>query len=338
MNTEGKKILISGGAGFVGSQLGYHLSKQNHEIILLDNMSYGHLDNLIIDGRTFGSLIVKDIRESGLSSIMKGVDTVFHFAGIAPLPVCQTNPELAWEVNSAAVANILEAARLADVRRVIFSSTSAVYENSHAESYSESIEVAPDLCYAMTKHSAEKICNSYARNYGMDIIVARFFNLFGPHQDFKRLSPPFTSYIARELSLNRSPTLFNKSDAKRDYVFIYDVIDLLCRMMRSSKTYSAEIFNIGSGKSYSVPEIYEKMLKISGKNIEATYGDPQGYWDAYPGLFASTHPLNRERIVKEVFKSALADITKSSLEFDWKPEVGIDEGLKAVYEYAKQHS
>nr|MDP9412590.1 NAD-dependent epimerase/dehydratase family protein [Pseudomonadota bacterium] len=124
------KILITGGAGFVGSQLGKHLHGMGHEIVLLDNMSFGHLDNLLLDGAPFGQFVCKDIRDPDLAAQMQGVDTVFHLAGIAALPVCQQDPRAAYDVNVAGVGNVLEAARRAGVRRVIFSSTSAVYEKT----------------------------------------------------------------------------------------------------------------------------------------------------------------------------------------------------------------
>jgi len=335
---NGPKILITGGAGFIGSQLGHHLAGEGHEVVLLDNMSFGHLDNLVIEGRTFGTLLVRDVRDQNLSLLMQGVDTVFHFAGIAPLPVCQAEPHLAFEVNTAAAGNVLEAARRAGVRRVVFSSTSAVYENTDTEKHAESDPVKPDLTYAMTKWAAEQICRSYADNYGCDIIIARFFNVYGSHQDCQRQSPPFTSYIARELAAGRAPRLFNRSAIRRDYVYVTDVIDLLCRMMTSKKPYAAEIYNIGSGESYSVPELYEKMRAISGKQIDAHYADPHAYWDSYTDLFAGSHPMRRERIAREVHKSALADTRKSAREFSWTTRVSIDEGLRAVYDYAVRHT
>ena len=105
------KVLITGGAGFVGSQLGQFLHRRGDEVVLLDNMSYGHLDNLLMDGRPFGRFICEDVRDADLVTHFRGVDVVVHLAGIAPLPACQENPGEAYSVNTAAVATVLEAAR-----------------------------------------------------------------------------------------------------------------------------------------------------------------------------------------------------------------------------------
>lgn len=333
---RGEKILITGGAGFVGSQLGQELHRRGVEVTLLDDMSFGHLDNLIFAGETFGEFVVRDIRDPDFENVLEGVDTIFHFAGIAPLPVCQAQPMRAFDVNTGGTANVLECARRAGVRRVIFSSTSAVYECNDTLPHSVDDEVRPNLVYATTKVCAEKVCKGFADNYGMDIIVCRFFNVYGPHQDMKRKSPPFTSYVARELAAGRVPTLFNDSDARRDYVHSSDVTELLVRMWQSERAYGAEIFNVGSGDGYSVPFLYDEFKRISGRDIEPVFADPEGYWDAYPDLFLG-RPLSRGRIRKEVYKDSIADIEKTKAEFDWVPRIGIEEGLRSVYEYVAAH-
>ncbi len=338
-----KKILITGGAGFVGSQLGYKLHQKGHEVILLDDMSFGNVDNLLIDGNSFGKLVVADItspidhsnlRNSTLAQHFDKVDVVFHLAGVAALPVCQTNPQRALSVNIAGVANILEICRLKNIEKFIFSSTSAVYENNPDEILHENLVVNPDLLYSSSKYMAEQVCRNYSKNYGMNIVIARFFNLYGPHQDFKRASPPFTSYVAREIVNNRSPVIFNKTQAKRDYVYIDDCLDLLIKMMSSEKKYKSDIFNIGTGTGHSTPEILESMITISGKSIKPIFNEAIGYWDSYPELFLGDYTLSKERIEKEVYKNAIADIKKTQSEFDWSPKVSIKEGLKNVLNYA----
>lgn len=184
-NTPAKKVLITGGAGFIGSQLGYALLKQGYEVTLLDNMMFGHLDNLVIEGKLFGNFVCKDIRDDDLAKYFQGVDTVFHLAGVAALPVCQSKPQFAYDVNVSGTGNVLEYARQAGVRRVVFSSTSAVYELTKNDIQAEDEQPTPNLVYSMTKHAAEELCKSYSQNYGVDIIVTRFFNVYGPHQDFK---------------------------------------------------------------------------------------------------------------------------------------------------------
>lgn len=331
------KAVITGGAGFVGSQLGYSLATAGVAVTLLDNMSFGYLDNLVMNGRPIGPLVVRDVRDGDLCSVMEDADIVFHLAGISALPVCQSQPYLAWAVNAAGTANVLEAARVSRVKKVIFSSTSAVYERSGQGTHSELINVAPDLVYGSTKLAAEGICSSFSRNYGMDISVCRFFNVYGPHQDLFRASPPFTSYVARELAAGRTPTLYNRSSARRDYIHVEDVIRILTAMAHSPKSYQAEVFNVGSGEGYTVAELYEMLRRISGKDLQPHYQVPTSFWDRYENLFAGPNPLNRARIQEEVYKDSVADITKVTKEFGWRPLVGIEEGLGSVYAYAVQH-
>ena len=330
------KILITGGAGFIGSQLGKHLHGQGHEIVLLDNMRFGHLDNLMLDGAPFGRFLCKDIRDADLAASFDGVDIVYHLAGIAALPVCQQDPREAYDVNVAGVGNVLEAARRMRVRRVVFSSTSAVYEKTKGERFSESDPIRPDLIYACTKAAAEQVCDAFAINYGMDIAVARFFNVYGPHQDVTRTSPPFTSYVARELVMDRAPTLFNNSGAQRDYVHSDDVVDLLVRMGMDEGEFRAERFNVCSGRGHSVPELYALFGEVSGKNIPANYNDPRSYWDKYPDLFERGLPLSRERITEEVFKNAIGDPDKVRERFGWTAASDIREGIASVYEDARR--
>lgn len=325
------RVLITGGAGFVGSQLGQHLHSRGDEVVLLDDMSYGHLDNLLFDGRPFGRFICEDVRTADLAAHFVGIDVVVHLAGIAPLPVCQENPAEAYSVNTAAVAGVLEAARRANVARVIFSSTSAVYENSKSPLFTEAEPVFPDLTYASTKAAAELVCENYARLYGMDIVICRFFNVYGPHQDVLRTSPPFTSYVARELVLNRTPRLFNRSDAQRDYVYVDDVVDLLVRMMEAGGRFVAERFNVASGTGHSVPELYAIFRDVSGRDIAPDYADPELYWNAYPRLFDGSYPLSRERIVNEVVKQAIGDPAKTLECFGWAARTDIRDGIAAVY-------
>jgi UDP-glucose 4-epimerase len=327
-----KKILITGGAGFIGSQLGHSLVQRGFEVTLLDNGSSAHLDNLIIGGKTFGHMVWKDIRDPDLAPYFEGVDAVLHIAGIAPLPLNQTQPRYAIDVNVAGTANVLEYSRLAGVRRVILASTSAIYENSTTPLHREDEIVAPDLIYSQTKVAAEALCRAYAVNHGLDVICARFFNVFGPHQDFKRKAPPFTSYVARELVLDRAPTLYNRTDARRDYIHVNDVIRLFNLMLASDRSFAGEAFNVCTGTGHSVPELYDLFLKVSGKSIQPVFKDPDGFWSAFPILFEGPKPMKKERIRREVFKHSVGDPSAAERVFGFRAEVTIEDGIRSVYE------
>lgn len=325
------RIVITGGAGFIGSQLGKSLHLQGHDVVLLDNMSYGHLDNLLLDGAPFGTFLCKDIRDPALFDMIQGAEVVIHLAGIAPLPVCQANPGVAYDVNVGGLGNVLEASRRAGVRRVIFSSTSAVYEKTKLPVLTEDAPINPDLVYAMTKAAGEKLCEGFASSYGMDIIICRFFNVFGPHQDVKRLSPPFTSYVARELVLGRRPMLYNDTDARRDYVHSDDVVKLLTKMTFADGRFDAERFNICSGVGSSVPELYKIFTAVSGLDIEPVFNDPATFWDRYPELVTGPNRLPKSRIIEEVHKDAIGSPAKAERAFGFRPSTDISAGIASVY-------
>jgi nucleoside-diphosphate-sugar epimerase len=215
---------------------------------------------------------------------------------------------------------------------VIFSSTSAVYERTKSDPLREDATIVPDLVYACTKHSAEALCRGYALNYGLDVVICRFFNVFGPHQDVLRASPPLTSYVARELAHDRSPVLFNqRNDVRRDYVHVSDVVELLLRMMRDDGHHAADLFNVCSGVGHSVPELYRAFQAVSGKAIEATYRDPAEFWDRYPALFTGAFPLSRARVIEEVYKSAVGSNARARETFGWEPALDLAAAVGSVY-------
>jgi len=327
------RILITGGAGFIGSQLGYAYVAEGHDVILLDNMSYGYLDNLMIEGQTFGQFVGLDVRSPALAKQMDGVDFVYHFAGLSALPVCQAEPAYAIDVNVGGTANVLECARLAGVQRVIFASTSAIYENNTQFPCSESDPVAPTLTYSVSKLQAEKLCSAYWQLYDLPVVTLRYFNVYGPHQDFRRTSPPLMSYILRELLNGRPPVLHSDGTQERDCVYVEDVNRLNALCMTHPKA-PGEVINVGSGVATSVRDIYRLLAESCATELEPVYQPAHGFWNAFPMLFEGQYPLRQEVVEQEVVKYTLADTTRAQELLGWSPSVGIDEGLKRTAQYA----
>jgi UDP-glucose 4-epimerase len=327
------KILITGGAGFIGSQLGYQLKQEGNEVILVDNLSYGRLDNLIIDGETFGTFHCVDIRSKDIYTLMKDVDYVFHFAGIAPLPDCQSNPCEAIDVNVAGTANVLDAARYNGVKKVIFSSTSAIYENNKTFPSKETDEVNPTLIYSNSKLQSEMLCKSFVNNYGLDVVILRFFNVYGPHQDLKRKHPPLIGYVIRELFYGRTPILHSDGKQERDYVYMQDVIDL-CKIVMRKEDISGEIFNVATSKAYSVRDLYKIIADYMKSDVQPEYNDAKDFWEKYPSLYEGKLILKSEILEKEVNKFALGTNDKSKDLLGWEPKVSINQGLINSINYA----
>lgn len=161
-----------------------------------------------------------------MDKVLNGADCVFHFAAIAPLPDNQRNPQKSVQNNIESTANVLELSRKAGVKHFILASTAAVYENNYNDFLTEDLQVCPDLIYAVSKVCAEEITKSYNKCFSLPTTILRFFNVYGPHQDFQRLHPPLMAYIARELFLGRQPQLHSNFCDVVFYLFVYFLFNL----------------------------------------------------------------------------------------------------------------
>ncbi len=332
-------ILITGAAGFIGSQVAYKLWREKHNLILLDNFSYGKEDNLIFHDKNFNSGIIKgDIRDRDLiEKIIRenNIEIILHIAGIAPLPDCQSNPTEAIDVNVNGTVNILELARMCGVKKIIFASTNAMYENDTNFPTVENGFVLPTLIYPNTKYCAERFCQSYADTYDMSITALRFANVYGPHIDFLRKQPPFVGYMIKELLLDKVPTFYSDGKQSRDYIYVDDLIDLMILCM-NNHTEGFEVINVCSNKSYSVNEIFEITKKITNKNIQANFLSSDKFWEKYPKLYSGKYPIKEEVLLHEVNKKTLSDNSLAKQKYNWEPKIELEEGLRRSVEHVEK--
>ena len=330
------KILITGAAGFIGSQLAYKFIKEGHKLILVDNMSYGHEDNLKFDDVDLNEVLFKyDIRDREKMEEIFNIfddhfDYVYNIAGISPLPDCQSNPCEAVDVNVNGFVNILELSRIYGVKTVIQASTNAMYENCTAFPTHESDFPLPTLIYPNTKYCAERFAQSYCDTYGMNVCCVRFANVYGPHVDCLRKQPPFVGYLIRELYYDRVPTFHSNGKQARDYIYVDDLTDLL-EKVQDCKGFDA--VNCSSNKSYSVRQIYDIAQDIMHKTILAEYVDSSNYWKKYPQLYEGAYPIKPEVLDHEVNKYSLCDNTHGLARYNWQPKVDIGEGMSNMIKY-----
>lgn len=333
------KILITGAAGFIGSQLAYRLYKECDETLLLDNFSYGKEDNLTFPDKDFRNEIVRgDIRDrEAVPALIRenGIEGIFHCAGIAPLPDCQTNPQEALDVNVTGTVNILEASRKLGVKKIVLASTTAIYENDKVFPSNEEKFELPSIIYPNTKYAAERFCASYCTTYGMNITALRFANVYGPHIDFLRKQPPFVGYMIRELYFNRVPTFYSNGRQSRDYVYVDDLLDLAIKAMRGNAQ-GFEALNVSANQCYSVNEMFGIAARIMGKSITPNFEDPLKYWSRYPSLYGGAFPIKSEILEGEVNKHTLCDNRLAKEKYGWAPQVGIEEGLRRSIEYISE--
>ena len=329
-------ILITGAAGFISSQLSYKLFKLGHTVTLLDNFSYGYEDNLIFEDKTFTDEIYrKDIRDKDFLEGLfaeKKFDVVYHFAGITPLPDCQNNPSLAIDVNVRGTVVLLELVRKYGVKKFVFASTSAVYENNKDfPSIEEKVE-KPSLIYPSSKYMAEQMCKAFYDAYNIPITVLRFANVYGPHIDCLRTQPPVMGYIIRELFNGREPILHSTGNQERDFIFVDNLIDLAILVLNNEKY---DTVNVSTGKTISINKIADIIKEKMGKtNIVTKYADVSKYWDKYPELYEKPYPINNELMEHEVLKYTCLSNEHAFKTYGWKPKTSIEEGIQKTVDFS----
>jgi UDP-glucose 4-epimerase len=299
-----RRILITGVAGFVGSNLAKHLLNRGYSVVGIDNLSAGTLEN--IDSRVeFHKL---DIRDPEIYPVFHGVDAIFHLAAKCSLTDCLTNPLEAASVNVTGTLNVLEAARNDRTRKFIYAETSAEYEGINEFPTAEH-KVRPIGVYAASKHGGATFCDSYRELYGIDVTIVRYFNVYGPAQDWRRVVPPVMSaFIIRMLS-GQPPIIYGDGEKRRDFIYVDDVNALHEIILEDARS-AGRVFNVGSGTNLSVNEVYQLIEAHLQSGIKPVYKPD------LPGEARMT----------------LADIS-SARSLGWRPSINIDEGLRRSIQY-----
>lgn len=302
------KILITGVAGFIGSNLADRLltERSKYKVIGIDNLSYGVREQ-IPDGVEFHKL---DIRSREICPLFEGVDYVFHLAAKNCISDCQEDPVETADINVTGTVNVFEAARRAKAKKVIYAESSAMYEGSKIYPTPEA-EVNPESFYAVSKLASMYMAEAYRRYYNLDFTALRYFCVYGPRQDYRRTIPPVMSAFIIKLLKGEQPIIYGTGNKKRDFVHVNDVNDFHMLCMTNTET-DGNVFNIGSSNNYSVNEIYNMISELLGKNIT-----PQ-YRPDLPGEAEET----------------LADITEAK-KLGWSPKVDLNDGLTTIIDYIK---
>ena len=302
------KILITGVAGFIGSNLADLLIKNNFDVIGIDDLSYG-VPEQIPKGVVFHQ---EDIRDEKIHNLFSEVEYVFHLAAKNSIIDCENDPIETSDINVNGTINIFNAALKKNVKKVIYAESSAVYEGSKNLPSKES-DVSPNSIYAKSKMETNRIANEYFESKGLVTTGLRYFNVYGPRQDYRRTIPPVFSAFIINLLKGKQPTIFGDGSKKRDFIYVEDVNDFHLMCIKNSNT-NNEVFNIGSGKNYSIKYIYEEIKKILESDISPIFGK------------------NLDFEAQE----NLANIDKAN-NIGWTPKIDLNTGLKKSIDYIKEN-
>jgi nucleoside-diphosphate-sugar epimerase len=260
-------ILITGGAGFIGSHLVRWLLGQGHTVRVLDNFSTGRRE-LLDPLRMAITLIEGDICDfATVRDAVQDIEIVFHLAAMVSVTQSIEQPLQAQAINAMGSLHVLEAARLAGVRRIVQASSCAVYGDPEHLPVGETEPPDPLSPYAATKLAAEQSGQLYTKLYGVETVALRFFNVYGPHQD---PASPYAAVVPRFIAALRQglqPTIYGDGLQSRDFVFVGDVVQALWTAALSPKTIGG-VFNIGCGKAYSVLQLVQVLSELLNMPVQ----------------------------------------------------------------------
>lgn len=311
------RMLITGGAGFIGSHLCERYVTEGHTVICLDNFMSGNLTNVrhLLDCRNF-KLIKGDIRDKELlEKIMRDVEVVFHLAAQIHVDRSYIEPGLTYDVNVIGTQNILETARLLDVRKVIHASTSEVYGSSMYHPMDEKHPLNAPHPYGASKIAADRMCYAYIKTYGMNIAIMRLFNVFGPRQRDIGYGGVISIFARRVLS-NMPPIIYGDGRQTRDYTFVQDAVRAYDLTLGYDEPLGEPI-NFGSGREVTVLHLAERIIDLFGRN------------GAVKPVLAAPRMGEVQRLI--------ADASRAKEVLGWEPEYDLDRGLQEFAAWYGNH-
>ncbi|MGA9364094.1 MAG: NAD-dependent epimerase/dehydratase family protein [Bacteroidota bacterium] len=300
-------ILITGVAGFIGSNLSDRLLQEGFRVVGIDNLSYGVREQ-IPESVEFHKL---DIRSKEIYSVFQNVEYVFHLAAKNSISDCQMDPVETADINVTGTVNVFEAAQRAKVKKVISAESSALYEGSSSFPTPEN-ETNPRSFYASSKYASMVFAEAYQRYFSLPMTALRYFCVYGPRQDYRRSIPPVFSAFIIKLLKGERPVIYGNGEKRRDFIHVDDVNDFHLLCIEDERT-AGKVFNLGSGANHSINEIYRIITEILGVNAS---------------------PVYKPDLPGEAFAN-LADI-KEAKKLGWAPRIGLEEGLRTSIDFIKQ--
>jgi UDP-glucose 4-epimerase len=304
------KALVTGGGGFIGSNLVERLLREGRAVRVLDNFATGRRENLVALDGAF-ELVEGDIQSyERVHNAVRGCEVVFHNAALPSVPRSIQDPLTSNAANVTGTLNVLLAARDEGVDRVVYASSSSVYGDSADLPKRESMPALPISPYAVGKLAAESYCRAFCEVYGLQTVALRYFNVFGPRQDpdsqYAAVIPRFIlAFLA-----NQAPMVYGDGEQSRDFTYIDNVVEANLRAAEADRV-AGRVFNVATGRRISLNAMLDQLRRLTGKAIEADYV-----------------PSRAGEI-----KHSLADISEATEQLGYRPQVDFTQGLRMTFDW-----
>lgn len=306
--------LVTGGAGFIGSNLVHELLQRGDRVRVLDNFSTGRRQNLT-DVLTQIDLLEGDLRSSEICrQAVKGVDVVLHQGALPSVQRSVTDPFTSHDTNATATINLLVAARDAGVKRFVYASSSSVYGDSPTMPKHEEMMPRPKSPYAVAKLAGEHYCRTFWELYGLETVCLRYFNVFGPYQDPTSHYSAVIPLFIRALAVGKAPTIYGDGTQSRDFTFVKNNVHANL-LAATQPDVGGQIFNIACGQRYSLLDLVAALNEILGKAITPNFD----------------HSRSGD------VKHSLADIQKAQDKLGYTVQVDFMEGLRRTVAWYQTH-
>ena len=302
---RGARVLVTGGAGFIGSHLSEVLNALGASVVVLDDLSGGARENL----SSFGPVQFVEgsiLDRKAVADCTRGCRYVFHQAALGSVPRSVEQPRLYNDVNTTGTLNVLEAAREAGVRRVMFAASSSAYGDNGVP-WVETMPVLPRSPYAATKVAGEALFRAYSASYGLDTASLRYFNIFGPRQNANSAYAAVIAAFAKALRAGTNPLIFGDGEQSRDFTFVYNAVQANLLAARRAEPVGGEVVNVGCGDRVSVNE----LARLMGEMMKR------------PDLRPTHHPERAGDL-----KHSFADLKRARSILGYRPIVDFRTGLE----------
>ena len=302
------RFLVTGGCGFIGSHIAEALVGRGHSVTILDDLSSGYERNIekIRAGVTF---VKGDIRDTAvLESAMQGIEGVFHEAALVSVFSSVENPLENHDINITGTLNVLEAARKAGVRRVLMAGSAAAYGNNPDMPKRETMLPEPESPYALAKLAGEHYMTVFAKLYGLQTVILRYFNVYGPRQDPDSMYSGVISRFADCVLHEKTPLVFGDGKQTRDFVYVGDVVQANLLAMEKSELGSGEVINVGTGAQVSLLDLLGAFEALAGRDLAPEFRDARA----------------------GDVRDSVADISRAREWLGYEPQFTIEAGLKEL--------